>query len=580
MNTRKTIAATAVILVGTATCILAGDPIVKLDRISTDRIESAGFELKKAADIRIEAVGQTARRDDDLMSYAWLLDGDTREPVWVMDRGNSNRKGRKGLRSAERTFSLKPGRYELYYYAAGRWSGKIYINGGNVLEFLGDLLDGDWDGDTEDYIDEFHAAVYASDEGFKDYELFDPDGDIPGALIQVNRVGDSEYLQRGFTLDKAMNIRIYALSEYPSSYKNPVDHAWIVEAESGDKIWEMDRWNTDPAGGGRKNRYSNEEVKFGKGNYVLYYVTDGSHSYDDFNVLPPYDPLNWGVALIAEKESDKKAFQTFTPEGRGDALIDLTRMGDDEFSSQAFQLEKDQSLRIYAIGEYSKGGRDFVDYGWIENASTGKVVWEMTNRNTEHAGGASKNKHFDGLITLPKGYYIAHYSTDGSHSYRDWNASQPYEPRAWGLSVYPGRDFDESKFKLLDESEIKMGADILVKMTGLRDNQRRRGKFELDKRTKIRIYAIGEGDRDEMYDYGWIDDNRRGRSVWEMTWRNSEPAGGARKNRIYDDTIILDPGKYEVVFITDGSHSFNDWNAAKPRDPASWGITVSLVEEF
>ncbi len=568
------------ILAGVAACALAGEPIVKLDNIRTDRVESAGFELKKGGEFTIKAVGLSARNNDDLNAYGWLLHGKTREPVWVMERGNSDRRGRKGLREAEKTVFLEPGRYELYYYAAGRWSGKIYINGRNIFEFLGDLFEGDWDEDIEDYVDEFYIAVYPSDKDFKDYKLFDPDGEIPGALLQLNRVGDSEYLQRGFSLDKSLKIRIYALCEYPSGYKAPVDQAWIVDAASGDKIWEMDRWNTDPAGGGRKNRYCNEEVKFEKGNYILYYVTDDSHSYDDFNVIPPYDPFNWGVALLAEKESDRKAFQTFKPEGRGDALIDLTRIGDDEFISQAFQLEKDQSLRIYAIGEYSTSGRYFVDYGWIENASTGKITWEMTHRNTEHAGGASKNRQFDGLIKLHKGYYIAHYITDDSHSYRDWNASPPYEPGAWGLSIYPGRDLDKSKFKLLDESEIKTGADILVKMTGLRDNERRHGKFKLEKRTKVRVYAIGEGDRDEMYDYGWIVDDRTGRSVWEMTWRNTKPAGGARKNRLYDDTIILEPGKYEVIFVTDGSHSFNDWNAARPRDPASWGITVSLIEKF
>jgi hypothetical protein len=342
----------------------------------------------------------------------------------------------------------------------------------------------------------------------------------------------------------------------------------------------MDRWNTDPAGGGQKNRYCDEKVKFKKGKYVLYYVTDDSHSYDEFNVLPPYDPVNWGVAVVAVDRADKGDFETFVPEGRGEPLISLTRIGDDDFDSQAFQLKSDQSLRVVAIGEYSGWGNDFVDYGWVENASTGRIVWEMTHRNTEHAGGASKNRKFEGLITLSKGYYIAHYITDDSHSYRDWNASAPYEPALWGLSIYAGKDFKESDFELLDESEVRLGAEILVKMTGLRDDMRKRSKFNLDERTRIRIYAIGEGSDDEMYDYGWIVNDMTNRSVWDMTWRNTEPAGGARKNRMYDDTIILDPGKYEVYFITDGSHSFNDWNAAKPRDPVNWGITISKVEEF
>jgi hypothetical protein len=81
-----------------------------------------------------------------------------------------------------------------------------------------------------------------------------------------------------------------------------------------------------------------------------------------------------------------------------------------------------------------------------------------------------------------------------------------------------------------------------------------------------------------MYDFGWIDNDETGQTEWEMTWRNTDPAGGADKNRKFEGTIVLDPGTYEVNYITDGSHSFNDWNASHPRDPKSWGITVSLAE--
>jgi hypothetical protein len=34
-----------------------------------------------------------------------------------------------------------------------------------------------------------------------------------------------------------------------------------------------------------------------------------------------------------------------------------------------------------------------------------------------------------------------------------------------------------------------------------------------------------------------------------------------------------------VVYRTDDSHAFGEWNAAPPRDPDSWGITVTLAGE-
>jgi hypothetical protein len=81
-----------------------------------------------------------------------------------------------------------------------------------------------------------------------------------------------------------------------------------------------------------------------------------------------------------------------------------------------------------------------------------------------------------------------------------------------------------------------------------------------------------------MYDYGWIENAKTKKVVWEMTYRKTDPAGGARKNRMFDDTIMLDKGEYIVYFVTDGSHSFKDWNAARPRDPSHWGITIREVK--
>jgi hypothetical protein len=555
---------------------LAGDPIIIIDNIQMRTVEYAGIEIDSKDEFTIEAVGLRGDDTDDFVAWGWILNSATREPVWQMARRNTDRYGRKGLVKAQEKITLDPGKYELYYYVGDKWSGNIIIDGRDILEFLGDLFEGDFNDEVEKYIDDFYISLTPEKSGYSGYRKFEPDGKIENALLQANKVGDSEYIEEGFGLDKPTELRVYALCEYPSGYKSPVDMAWIVDGETRDKVWEMDRWNTEYAGGGKKNRSTDEKIELKKGRYILYYVTDDSHSWDDFNVMPPYDPLNWGVALIATDKTDKSAFNSYTPEGRGEPLVDLTRVGDDAFESQAFELKSDQSLHILCIGEYSASGKEFVDYGWIENAENGRTVWEMTRRNTSEAGGAVKNRKFDRIETLPKGLYIAHYITDGSHSYRDWNAAAPYEANLWGLSIYPGKDFKKSDFKPLQESELRTGADILVKLTGLRDNERKRTKFTLDKRTKVHIYAIGEGSRDEMYDYGWIVDDKTGRSVWEMSWRNTEPAGGAKKNRMYRDTVILEPGSYVVNFVTDGSHSFNDWNAAKPRDPANWGITVSI----
>jgi hypothetical protein len=573
MRAKRTILATGALFVLLAVGCLAAEPIVKLDRISTDHVEYAGFTLNKETDFKIKAVGLQAHGSDDLLAYAWLLDSNTRKPVWTMDFNNTSRKGTHGLREANQSITLKPGKYELYFFAGNNWSGNININGQNIFNFLGNLIDGNFTNNVEDYLDDFYVGLYPVRENFKDFSLFTPDGTLPNVLIQFNKVGNSKYLQQGFTLDKPTTLHVYGLCEYPSGYKAPIDYARIINSDTRAKVWEMDRWDTDPAGGGRKNRLADIDVKLDKGSYILVYITDDSHSWPEFNVAPPYDPLSWGVALLATPQTDKSAFHLFTPKGRGDALVDLTHARDDADLSQAFRLDDDMSLRIVCLGEWNG---EFADNGWIEDASSGRTVWEMTYRNTDNAGGAEKNRIFDSAVTFPRGSYIAHYTTDDSHAFGDWNDSPPYEPESWGLAIYPGNNFDKSKFHLIDEQQAQKNADILVKMTRLGDNVHKREKFTLNKQTKIHIYAVGEGDVDEMFDYGWILNDNTDKTVWEMTYRNTEPAGGARKNRMYDDSVILEAGTYEVYFVTDASHSYNDWNSAKPRDPASWGITISI----
>jgi hypothetical protein len=78
-----------------------------------------------------------------------------------------------------------------------------------------------------------------------------------------------------------------------------------------------------------------------------------------------------------------------------------------------------------------------------------------------------------------------------------------------------------------------------------------------------------------MYDFGWIEREDDREIVWEMTYLNTKPAGGASKNRMYNTDIMLDKGNYKAYFVTDGSHSYNNWNAPKPRDPGSWGLTIT-----
>jgi hypothetical protein len=208
----------------------------------------------------------------------------------------------------------------------------------------------------------------------------------------------------------------------------------------------------------------------------------------------------------------------------------------------------------------------------ILDAKTRQKVWVMDSDNSNHAGGASKNRFVDEIITLPKGSYIVQYNTDDSHAYGDWNSEPPFDPEHYGVTMYGvGEKFNTASVgKYVDQRD----KNTLAQIIRVRDGENREQKFKLDKTTKIRVYAIGEGQGREMADWGWITDNKTGTTVWEMTYSMTFHAGGARKNRMVNTTIILDKGDYTLHFESDDSHAYKDWNSDPPEDPEYWGITL------
>src|SRR6185436_6658189 len=158
-------------------------------------------------------------------------------------------------------------------------------------------------------------------------------------------------------------------------------------------------------------------------------------SAEDWNASAPPDGRRWGITLLAARGTlDPAIVGRYDDKGDPAVLAQLTEVRDDDQVRKRFTLDRESDVRIYAVGEGTGGDMD--DYGWLEDAKTGRRVWEMTYRTTEHAGGAAKNRRFAGTIKLPAGEYILRYQTDGSHAFGDWNAAPPDDPEAWGITVY------------------------------------------------------------------------------------------------------------------------------------------------
>jgi hypothetical protein len=347
---------------------------------------------------------------------------------------------------------------------------------------------------------------------------------------------------------------------------------WIYDAESHKKVWEMGYDNTSFAGGAKKNIVTDKTITLPKGSYIVNYSSDDSHSFRKWNSLPPDDPQFWGVTIWANTSKDKSNVIAFQENEMTKPMVELIRMRDDENASQGIKLNAAAKIRVQCYGE--KDSDDFADSGWIIDANTRKVVWELTEFNSEYAGGATKNRISNEVINLDKGDYIVYFSTDDSHAYGDWNSSQPQDQERYGITLWSADK--NTNYELFDEKSFK-NDNVVVEILRVRDRELLNESFTLSDDTRLRIKAIGEGDDGDMADYGWIENEESGKVVWEMAYRNSEYAGGANKNRMYNDVIILPKGKYKVYYKTDGSHSYRDWNASPPRDQESYGI--SLLKE-
>jgi CubicO group peptidase (beta-lactamase class C family) len=143
-----------------------------------------------------------------------------------------------------------------------------------------------------------------------------------------------------------------------------------------------------------------------------------------------------------------------------------------------------------------------------------------------------------------------------------------------------GRPTDASQLtKMYGELYSKpMPADlvklpVIAQIVQVLDNEDKTVAFTLADSQEVRIFAIGEGQGGEMFDYGWIENTDKGLPVWEMQEPKTAHAGGAGKNRKVDVVITLPAGNYKLRYKSDDSHAFDHWNSLPP-DINFWGIAI------
>ncbi len=588
----------------TATAVAENVQIVKVRDFRKGELYCKAFEVNKPSSIHINAVGAASGNENEMAAYAWIIPANGLEPVWIMDDENTDTSNKDDrLREYDRNLELEPGQYQVYFFAGpvNSWNNvnfsldweqlkaaleevkKELGSSKNDLEQLekqlknGDwkvTVDSDWSAEMEELLAEYRLEITGDNSDIRSTTCSYTSDRVIAEILHPDH---EQYTSVGFSLAKPMEVEIQAIGEIPDWSDSYADYGWIINADTRKREWSMSDEHLRWAGGGEKNKMARRTLRLDKGNYLLYYVTDDSHSYDDWNCPPPYNPEAYGVRVSALSKSDLASVSTYRESSSQLALLSIVRAGDDFMEVKPFRVKQDCEVRVYALGEYSTGTGDFADYAWIERLGDSRPFWLMQERNTESAGGAKKNRLADEVVMLPKGDYVLGYVTDDSHAYGEWNAGAPYDQKNYGVTLFAvNNSFDRSLIaELQEETESK---DVLARIVRVGDDAEESTSFTISQPTRVHIIAMGEGSDNEMYDYGWIENVQTKDIVWEMTYRKTSAAGGAEKNRVADTHIYLDAGTYRLYYVSDGSHSFGNWNAAKPRNPQYWGISVMAAE--
>jgi len=557
-----------------------------------------GFVLSAAGAVRIEAVGAEPAREwrgrrsnknwfegpederDVWPAACWILNARTREVVWDLRTARTNRSD-DGLHHFDGSVNLPAGVYEVHYasfVATNFWSD----DGWSIGQMLRGL--------SRRSRTERYGGPYVDDGAFRDFTIVvkgdgraarDADLDealrtFTGSAVAALRPAGPDSSDRyAFQLTRPTDFDVFAEGEMRRD--GDFDYAWIMNVDTRQRVWTMSYRETEDAGGAHKNRLERATIHLPAGRYVAYFVTDDTHHPGEWNAVPPFDPELWGLTLRVADATARAAIKPFAyePVPSGQTIVSLTGIGDDENRSEGFTLKQPLEVGIYALGEGVNG--DMVDYAWIVDMRTRHRVWTMNYDDTEHAGGADKNRLYQGTLKLDAGSYMVYYRSDGSHSAHEWNAARPPESRYWGVSIFPANGrLDRTVVAPYDRTAAR-GGSVLAELVQMGDDERAHESFTLDRETNVQIYALGEGRDGDMFDYAWIEVQGSGRVVWEMTYRTTEFAGGARKNRVYDGTIRLPAGSYVLHYESDGSHSYEDWNDDPPDDPEAWGVTVRKI---
>lgn len=159
------------------------------------------------------------------------------------------------------------------------------------------------------------------------------------------------------------------------------------------------------------------------------------------------------------------------------------------------------------------------------------------------------------------------------------NPSSGSKPEMFVLSSVKLRDEKEPDWSQIPAAEITN-----IAFGAINDTQDFSGRFRScwtdahlflrfevnDSQPKIAVANLKGSTR--FHDFGSLS-GPDGKDIWKMTVDNSSHAGGAAKNRKIDTVLHLKAGNYKLKYVTDESHSWDNWDD-RPPNTGYYGIQL------
>lgn len=564
--------------------------VVHLGKLRTERLAHAAFSVGgDGARVAVHLVGSLEGTDGTqaappLAAYGWLVWRDRDSVVW---RPRPRRRPARGSVFAVRdTLALAPGHYDVYFAAYGD---PLVRAAGPASEAVGDRIRAAlsrggraWMGES----DRWRMAV-AGASGADRARLEPLDHRIPraeGSVWTSGPVQSGQTAEAVVRVEAPATVRLRATTEVTDGVV--ADSATVVRLDDGATVWSVDPAHGRWAGGSLKNMAYDTLLTLEPGLYRVRFAADRSHAAGDWTANPPYLPGAWGLRLDAAPEERVAVVSLDTVEGLPQ-IARLDCVGPDRSERLSFELSEPVVAVIAAAGELSSSSNRY-DFATLEHAPAGpgrgSVVWTMDYDRTQPAGGASRNRRETAVVALAPGRYVLRYETDDSHDCEDGFPDGAPDHPLWGVIVAaasPAFDPAQVRHDRLSEADataqpLGVRGPVLAQLARVGPFADREVPFSLDAPGTVRVVAVGELLPSQRLDWGWIEDEQ-GNVVWTMTRENTQPAGGAAKNRRFDGVLDLPAGAFMLHFRTNEQHDAERFDAPPPSTPDEWGIRVEQV---